>query len=128
MIEISTQAFRVVVLFRKPLFFQFSLRMPHQNYNKTIKIVHDIRLPANRAHSLTKKATGMASFLGSLGANVFNTPVQNGTRGAYHGNPSNIMVTTIPHGTTKIIVHFNKKSNKVKVSFFGNLECLDNHE
>ena len=70
----------------------------------------------------------MAYILGSGGANLFHTPVQNGTDGAGNGTPRNSMGTPVPPGTKTMYVFLNKQSNEFKVGYFGKLEFLDNQE
>ena len=63
----------------------------------------------------------MESILGSRGANLFNTPVQNGNGSAGHCTPSNSMGTPVPPGTKTMYVFLNKQSNEVKVGYLGKL-------
>ena len=91
-------------------------------------MVHYISSPAKKSQSSPKKETRMESILGSRGANLFNTPVQNGNGSAGHCTPSNSMGTPVPPGTRKMSVLFNKQNNEVKNGYFGKLEFLDSQE
>ena len=91
-------------------------------------MVQDISSPANRSHSSPKKATVMASIIGSGGKNLFHPPFRNVTGGAGYGTPSNIIGIPVPPVTQEISVLFNRHSNEVKVVCFGKLEFLDNQK
>ena len=122
-IDPDSQDSRIV---QDPLCFQFSLRMPQQHYDDTTNMVQDIISPANRAQISTKRATVMTYILGFVGANLFRTSVRNGTDSEIHGISSNSIGTPVPLVPQKMSILFNNKSNKVKFSYIGKLEFLDN--
>ena len=65
-------------------------------------MVQDISSPAKREQSSPKKATGMASIIGSRGENLFHTQFWNVTDGAGHGTPIKIIGTPVPPGAQKM--------------------------
>ena len=91
-------------------------------------MVQDIISPANRAQISPKRATVMTYILGFVGANLFRTPVRNGTDSEIHGISSNSIGTPVPPVPQKMSILFNNKSNEVKFSYIGKLEFLDNQK